>query len=916
MTAGSTDEHRQANGLVSGGGNMKANQFFSRTRLLSTVMPAALVVGSFALAGGALAQGEGTEGGIETMIVTAEFREAPLQKTPIAITAVGAEMIDARSQTNVFEIGAQAPNVTLKPHGQAFGSALVAFIRGVGQTDFNFASEPGVGVYVDDVYYATLTGNLLDLLDLERVEVARGPQGTLSGKNSLGGSIKLYTKQPEAENSGWLEGTYGKFNRIDVRGSANFTAIEDKMFVRVSGASRTRDGYVRRLDWGCMNPATIAALPPPPAGFAFPSNHVGMNCDLGTEGGQSYTAGRIAVRFTPTDYLDIKLTADAVNDKSEVQPGVLISATMFDPAFVQLFTGLPAGILGISAAQVPIYYDADGNGVLNPDAVIIGGVDYLAAGLVPYLTPGFDIPYDDRFATGGTYYSYANYFDGGFPTRFDCELMPLVFPPPPGGIFQCKDLNHYKGAGVVVPPINHFKSWGGSANIDWRINDKFSLKYIGSYRYYINTFANDDDASPLAVQQLLQQLIHEQWSQEVRLNGTLFNDFLDFTVGGFYQKRDGTLEARVDLAYVGFDFIHGPDPTPANHKAAYIHATAHVTDKLDVSLGGRYSKDVKDYMFQRHNPDNSPVLGIHECILPPWIDFVFGGNPDNCAVAGAGGVPLQGITGHFESSRTDYRIAVSYSFTDNFMIYFQNATGYKGGGINARPFVPDQVTTFAPETITAYEGGFKATVFDRAQVNLAYFYNVYKGIQLIRRDCSAISITAVCLMPFNAGDSHVQGVEVELLARPVDGLTIDGAFSWLEFKYQALDPTLPLGAFPITFGMITPYTPRLKWSVGGQYDIPLNTWGTLTPRMDAAYQSSIFTEAPNSVTNRIEGYTVANARLTWRSPDDQWSVSVAVTNLLGKYYYLTKNDLARNAGFVSGQPGRPREYAITLRRTF
>src|SRR5690606_32300891 len=132
------------------------------------------------MSGTALAQGA-----IEEVIVTAEFRQANVQDTPIAITAVTSSMMEARSQTNVFEIAAQAPNVTLKPAGAGIGPAMIAFIRGIGQTDFNYALEPGVGVYVDDVYYPTLTGTLLDLLDLDRVEVLRGPQGTLAGKNSV-----------------------------------------------------------------------------------------------------------------------------------------------------------------------------------------------------------------------------------------------------------------------------------------------------------------------------------------------------------------------------------------------------------------------------------------------------------------------------------------------------------------------------------------------------------------------------------------------------------------------------------------------------------------------------------------------------------------------------------------------------------
>src|SRR5688572_21775274 len=169
---------------------------------------------------------EDTGGRLEEVTITAEFRSTNLQETPIAITAVNAEMLEQRSQTSIYELTAQAPNVQLAPQGQANGSGIIAFIRGVGQTDFNFALEPGVGIYIDDVYYPTLTGSLVDLLDLERVEVLRGPQGTLAGRNSIGGAIKLFSQKPKGDGTGSLSLTYGRFSRVDVRGVADFSLIE------------------------------------------------------------------------------------------------------------------------------------------------------------------------------------------------------------------------------------------------------------------------------------------------------------------------------------------------------------------------------------------------------------------------------------------------------------------------------------------------------------------------------------------------------------------------------------------------------------------------------------------------------------------------------------------------------------------
>ena len=114
---------------------------------------------------------------LEEIVVTAEFRKKEIQETPLSITAVNAETLEARNQISVEQIAAQAPNVSLRPAGASSGSSLIAFIRGIGQTDFNPSVEPGVGVYVDDVYYGTITGNLLDLLDLETCRGSTRPTG-------------------------------------------------------------------------------------------------------------------------------------------------------------------------------------------------------------------------------------------------------------------------------------------------------------------------------------------------------------------------------------------------------------------------------------------------------------------------------------------------------------------------------------------------------------------------------------------------------------------------------------------------------------------------------------------------------------------------------------------------------------------
>ncbi len=235
--------------------------------------------------------------GDDAIIVTAQFREQSIQSTPVAITALTGEQIEARGQTSIVDIAQKAPSVKLTETNQQ-GPALQAFIRGIGQADHSPAFEPGVGMYVDDVYYATLTGSLLDLLDVERVEVLRGPQGTLAGMNSIGGAIKLYSKKPNGDGDGFVEVSVGNYDRVDLRAGADFTLVEDRLFARISGTSRNQEGYVTRYDYACTHPQLAQQYNIPSEIQSSQSD----DCKLGTEGGKSYVAGRGSLRWLPTEY--------------------------------------------------------------------------------------------------------------------------------------------------------------------------------------------------------------------------------------------------------------------------------------------------------------------------------------------------------------------------------------------------------------------------------------------------------------------------------------------------------------------------------------------------------------------------------------------------------------------------------------
>ena len=801
--------------------------------------------------------------------VTAQFRSQNLQKTPIAITAMTADMLESRSQTSVVELANQAPNVTLE-HGSpsTSGPGLQAFIRGIGQYDFNYAFEPGVGMYIDDVYYSTLTGSDFDLLDLDRVEIARGPQGTLAGMNSIGGSIKLFTKKPNGNNGGYLEATYGSYNRTDVRGAADFTLVKDQLFARVAGVARSQDGYVTRYDYACTHPALAAT-------YNIPSYQDKTGCKLGTEGGKAYVGARTSIRWLASDRLEINLSGDITRDNSEASPQTLL--------FVGTYS--PAGITpGDPNTSFPRNSTAPTNGLPLWDA---------ATGTSPFITYSPYGNYAGDTFTNSPYVNYSTYMD----------TQPSDGTPP------------WKAV-----PKSYVNSWGLSGKINYQVTDDIEFISVSAYRRFSAYWAQDYDASPIGSAQLTYDTWHRQFSQEVRLQGNLFDSAVNWVVGGFYFDQKSHYGGRNALGV--FEFIED-DQIPASNKAVFGNVSWNVTDALQLNAGIRYTSEKKTFEFGRG--------GILGNAYPPCV--VNGVSYGNVHPAFCG---LNGASGKFSGHKVDYRAVVQYQWTPSLMTYASVATGFKGGGVNPRPFFPDQAIPFGQETLRAFEVGAKTSWFDnRIRANASVFVNRYNNIitsfrstvgALPNPSCLPNPNEALCSYYLNAGRAQLRGAELEIDATPIDNFLIDASLSYLDFKYKhltgcltATDPSCiansgGLGS-GLTYDMTTPYAPKWKYSVGAQYEFRIAGAGSLTPRLDLSHQSSVQTTAINSPATIIRGYTLLNGRVTWRDRDDTWSVALEVTNITKKLYYtgIIPNN---NAFVIVGSPAAPREWAVTVKRKF
>jgi len=218
---------------------------------------------------------------LEEIVVTAQKRAEGLQETPIAVTALTAGKLADRNITDISQIAAYTPNMVFDTTSPISGlsSGAVVFLRGIGNTDFSLTTDPGVGTYVDGVYMSRSAGGVLDVLDVERVEILRGPQGTLFGRNTIGGAINITARQPGDELAGDITVTVGEFDRLDVRGTLDIP-ISKQLLTTIVVSKKDREGFVKRVLAGDR---------------------------LGDE---DRLAVRLGVSWLPSDTFDLRLVAD------------------------------------------------------------------------------------------------------------------------------------------------------------------------------------------------------------------------------------------------------------------------------------------------------------------------------------------------------------------------------------------------------------------------------------------------------------------------------------------------------------------------------------------------------------------------------------------------------------------------------
>ncbi|HZU63766.1 MAG TPA: TonB-dependent receptor [Novosphingobium sp.] len=309
---------------------MTQDQCAQRRRATGSALALAIGLCAAALAGNAQAEegapttpiAKGTDTSIADIVVTARKRAEPLQRTPLAVSALTSEQIEAKAPQNITDLGGSMPNVRIDSLGSQGRAGMLA-IRGVNYARSDQAGDPSTAFYIDGLYQPRSTLNVLDMFDIESVEVLRGPQGTLFGRNAFAGAVNIQSKRPTQEFGGQVEGRIGNYGRWETRAAVNVPIVQDVLAMRASLLVTKSDGYYHSIQ---ENGKPL--------------------------GGDDNITGRISLLYTPSPDWNIFFKYEHVRDRSQPTPAQNASTT---PAMAS--SALPAQLFGSIAGDPPNLYN-------------------------------------------------------------------------------------------------------------------------------------------------------------------------------------------------------------------------------------------------------------------------------------------------------------------------------------------------------------------------------------------------------------------------------------------------------------------------------------------------------------------------------------------------------------------------------
>jgi iron complex outermembrane recepter protein len=804
------------------------------------------------------------QSGVQDIVVTAQRRGESIQDVPIAISAFSGEQLVQQGVSNTLELGQFVPNLVAQ-NNTGLGSANAFYLRGLGNTETIPTFDPPVGTYVDDIYLSRQNANNLSLFDVERVEVLRGPQGTLFGRNTTGGAINVILRQPNFDRiSGYAEIGYGAYNKRLARASVDIP-LAPTFAAKISGYYQDDDGYAKNTTTG--------------------------------------------ERVNDDDGWGVRLGL-----RGELSPSARWSGSY-------------------------AYIEANGENLLNFDC-----------------DPRNSANCDGRFVTTGLRQG----------RRFSTSpYAPLVI----AGRKQFYGLGNYTQTHLVTSDLQF--------DIAKDTTLTFITGYVSQAQQYSLDFSDGRALPNLAAPippvrgdvrggfDILNDSISNQFSQEIKLNGTLGDGLITYVGGFFYIKEDN----RTDFADL---FTLSPTLTlvladrilrnSTEAYAGYFQGDVNL-GQFTLTAGIRYTDETKTISLRDNRPQCQPgAAQPATCLSDPNL------------VAGNGvRIPLRQ-----EAKIWTPRFAINWEPTDDLLLFVSATKGFKSGGWNARGTTPGTFLPFGPEQVWSYEAGLKSEFFDnRVRANLTLYR---ADVEDLQTPSALVGPTgAITFLTRNFADYRNQGAEFELTIVPVEGLNLYANVGYQDDKYILRDGpgtdlfgiqsvagqiqscraqlaagqvpagtnTTPAGTPPnnapaCAAGIVTAQgtlatpvrTPDFTGAAGISYRARFGGGWSLLPSINASYRGDqevqtsnlTFYGSPTTGVNgtfpanvngvgpvlqgsRSEAAWLVNASITLFGRDDAWSIAAACTNCFDEIF--VQSSLA-NTTYIN----QPRMWTVRARYNF
>jgi iron complex outermembrane receptor protein len=792
-----------------------------------------------------------TEGAtLEEITVTAQKRTQNVQDVPIAITAFSEESLRAKGITDLHGLSALIPNVNLDQGSPFSGSnsVLSASIRGIGQDDFAFNLDPGVGVYVDGVYFARTVGANQNLMDVDHIEVLKGPQGTLFGRNTIGGAISIVTRTPGDEFGVQGQVTGGSYNRRDVSVMADIP-LAANVLSTVTFSSRDQDGYQRRIPY----PSPTPYVTDPVGAF-----HNSGTETFDTQGGTNEQVIRAKVVWRASDAVTATVTGDWTHTN---QPSTASTV-------LETVTTGPQAVFGA-------FYNACLLGQAPGNALVCGPRGVVGTGI--------------------------------WQANLNPNTTRLLYGP------SVTNTGNIDTTYATGPNFDKLDSYGAAATVDWELSPEYRLRSITSSRRLHWSTATDADGSAFDFFELGFVEAQHQISQEVQLIGDLLDSNLKLVAGLYYFNEGGYIHDLVTFGD-GLLQIDGPNTLDTTSYAGYLHADYKVTDKIGVTLGGRYSEDKKSFTGGQQDL-NQFFYKVSGC-YPYNASAALIGAPAGLTCQQALGFPnpnnpnqLYPIGENHETFNEFTPTAnLQYHFTTDVMGYASYAKGFKTGGWTTRLTAPlppgSPAQAFGPETDKTYELGLKSEWLDhRLSVNTAVFWSNYDQIQLTYTQ-STSPVTQ------NAGNARIKGFETEAQALLGDYFALNGSIGYMDAKYTEVNQFAQA-----TTGPYLPKTPRLKVSLSPDVHTKLPNGATVRLGVDYTHTSEIYNDVQDTELLKRPKEDMFNVSTSIVSPSGKTTFTVGGTNLTDRRFITTGQPQVAG-GTVYGAYNAPREWYATLGAKF